>query len=312
VKHFCPCQKQISVCRDNLLREFIKIRLGCPVLRELIIPDNYLDTFLEIASSSPDIVRHTYKAVGSLQLGILGKMTYPIHRYLFDGAVIKKSVSSNYKKDLSETWMDQNDTLSRHQKARIHDGKFVELHCASLLEDMGWKIDNLSALGGEFDIEATDSEGIEYSIEVKYIGTQDAYFKDIEKSCITNNAVAGTIPIYDGFNFFLFKIFEASSQLSIISNKKKIAIIVFSSHAWSFNEMPIIDNWINRNPIEFSINSSCNWHLFLNEKLRENKFKNINQNLNEVIKSIDFTFVIKKDSLLNFTLEKVIENKILN
>lgn len=307
----CSCQATKEVNRNELFQKLSELRNECPALKEILIPEHQWSTFEQLSQEPLDEVGHKFKTLGALQLGILNKMTIPIHRYLLSNGSVKSSVTKNYKNALSENWMSKCTPIERHRAARVHDGKINELICASFLEDNDWKIDNLEALGGKSDIEATDPSGIQYSIEVKYIGTQNEVFFDIEKCCKTKQATARAIPIYDGYNYFLFRLFEASLQLAR-SSKKKLAIIVYSNHSWAFNAMPINDNWIWHPTIKFAENSSNSWERFLCKKKTEDRFKDIETELYDKIKNIDLTLVIKQDSNLDNTIEKIIENKKLN
>ena len=304
----CSCQTPKKVNREELFQKLSLLRNECPALKEILIPVNQWITFEQLSKDPLDGVGHKFKTLGALQLGILNKITLPIHRYLLSNGSVKSSVTKNYKNALTENWMSKSTPIERHRAARVHDGKINELICASFLEDNGWKIDNLEALGGENDIIATDPSGIQYSIEVKYIGTQDEIFYDIEECCITKNATARAIPIYDGYNYFLFRLFEASLQLAR-SKKKKLAIITYSNHSWAFNEMPINANWISHPPIKFAEAASNNWERFISKKKLEKRFINIEAELDDRIKGIDLTLVIKQDSNLDNTVEKIIENK---
>lgn len=286
------------------MQEFAAIREKCAALREILVPDSVWPDFQQNAEYFPDTVGHKYKVLGALQHGILSKITFPIHRYLMDDNNPKETLKSGYRKELVERWIEQKTSLKRHQKARGHEGKINELLCASWLENQGWKIDRLEALGGDFDIEATSTDKISYSIEVKFIGQEDKKFEEFEKSCISRNAIAGTIPIYDGYNYFLFRAYEAARQLSK-STRKRLALIVFSQQTWGFNDMPINDSWINYRPIAFSKNASKGWDAFLTSMKNQNKYHDIENTLERNIEQLDELWVIKQHDDLEYSLEKI-------
>ncbi len=209
----CPCQSIKCTDRNNLLQEFTAIREKCTALKEILVPDCVWADFQKNAEHLTDnTVGHKHKVLGAFQHGILSKITFPIHRYLMDDNIPKK-LKNDYKKDLVERWTEQKTPLKRHQKSRGHDGKINELLCAAWLEHQGWEIDNLEALDGDYDIEATSPGNSSTAIEVKFIGLQNEKFKEHEKCCISHKAIAGTIPIYDGYNYFLFRTYEAASPL---------------------------------------------------------------------------------------------------
>lgn len=303
----CICQEYKFDEKDNpsLLKTFSDIRNQCPVLKKILVPDKIWAKFQSISRFSSNSVGHNYKVLSALQLGILSKLTFPIHQYLMDNNETPKDIEKNYRKDLIEDWMEKENSIKRHEKARIHEGKLNELLCASWLENKGWKIDNLEALGGSFDIEATTANNIPYSIEVKYIGQENGMFEKLEKSRISGDAFAGTFSIYDGYNYFLFKTYHAAKQLSK-SKKKRLAIIVFSSLTWGFNRMPIENDWINSLPLEFSENATEKWNAFLTNKKKEPKFKDIGNDLESFITNLDEIWIVHQHGDMEYTLEKVI------
>ena len=241
----------------------------------------------------------------------LTEITYPIHKYLFTGNHLKQSfIESGYRNELIERWPNEPTALQRHQKARAHEGKINELLCASWLENQGWNIVNLEALGGNCDIQATSPNNTTYAIEVKYIGQEDKNFKLFAESCLTHKATAGTYSIYDGYNFFLFKIYEAALQLQKRNeNEKNIVFIVFSHSSLIFNSMYINENWIEQHPIEFLENSSDSWKNFLAKKKNETKYNHIENTLETYIKKLDEIWVIQQQSDLEYSLEKIIRLK---
>ena len=303
----CPCQSIERIDRGKLLDVFKEIRDKCVALKEILVPDSEWPQFQKEAIKAlnfPDTVGHQYKVLGALQHGILSKITFPIHRYLMDGNETVKTLDARYKKELVEHWMGKRDSLKRHQKARAHEGKINELLCASWLENKGWKIEKLEALGGDFDIEATSKTNISYSIEIKFIGQEDGRFQEFEKSRITRNAVAGLIPIHDGYNYLLFRIYEAAYQLSR-SRNKRLAMIVFSHSTYGFNEMPINSNWLEYRPIEFSKNASNGWDEFLSRKKNEDRYSDIEKDLERRIEELDELWIIQQQGNLEYSKEKI-------
>jgi hypothetical protein len=305
----CICQLPQKINKQFSLQEFAVIRNECPALREVLIPDHEWLAFQQKAKELPDGAGHTFKVIGALQLGILGKITSPIHKYLFEGGHLKESfIKSGYRNALIEHWLNEPTPMERHQKARGHEGKINELLCASWLDNQGWSVFNLEALGGSFDIEATSPSKVAYSIEVKYIGQEDNKFQIFMQSCLTGEAVAATFSVYDGFNYFLFKIYEAAYQLQKQNNNDKhLVFIIFSHDAWKFNSMHVNDNWIERYPIEFCKNASDNWRDFLAKKKKEKRYQQIESTLVSCIKKIDEIWIIQQQSDLEYSLEKLVK-----
>lgn len=297
----CPCQLNERIDRDDLLHKFKEIRQECAALREILVPDSVWSDFQKNATDLPDEVGHQYKVLGALQHGILSKITAPIHRYLMNGNT-PKTLKNGYKEDLIESWMGKRTPLERHRKARGHEGKINELLCAYWLEKQGWEIENLEALGGQSDIDATSPDNIPFSVEVKFTGQEDEKFEEITTSIITRKAIAGKFSIKAGYNFFLLKAYQAACQLSK-SEGKRLAIIVFSHQSWGFNSMPINDGWIKKGPIEFLKNAD-NWDNFFAEKVL-NDYPDIKDTLENKIKNLDELWVVVQQGDLEYSLEKV-------
>ena len=203
-------------------------------------------------------------------------------------------------------WMLENELLARHQKERIFKGKLAEIMIAAWIEDKGWLIDNLEALGGKFDLEATSTKHLSYNIEVKYIGQEDFMFENIVESISSGEAVGGPWNIYGGYNFILLKAFEAAKQL-FSSTKYPLAILVVNNMAWDFLEMPIKDKWIYNRPIRFFDSASEKWEKFLCKKKSENRFANIENELDTIIGDLKELWIFKEHNDLEYSVESKIK-----
>jgi hypothetical protein len=181
-------------------------------------------------------------------------------------------------------------------------GKLTEIMVAAWLADNSWTISNLEALGGGFDIEATSPEHVSYGIEVKYIGIQDYRYEELLYSLESGEAVGGFFNICNGFNFLLFKIFEAAKQLGTCLDNR-LVIIVVSGVDWDFLEMPVRDKWICSRPIRFSASASEDWSNFLSKKKRDNRFANIENELDETIGSLKGCWILQEHNSMSFVCE---------
>jgi hypothetical protein len=199
----------------------------------------------------------------------------------------------------------EKDYMERHRKARIYQGRLAELLSAAFIEDKGWRIDNLAALGGTFDIEATSPDIKSFSIEVKFIGQEDLRFQELVENMTFNKSVGNSCNIYDGYNYFLFRTYEAAKQLSD-SNKNRIALLIISNLAWPFLSMPIKDEWIKNRPIAFSQDTSDEWKNFLIKKKKERKFANIDTDLDDMISQPKELWVMQEQNYLEYSRESVV------
>jgi hypothetical protein len=256
---------------------------------------------------APNPAKHQPFILGAFKHGFLKNITAPIHRYLLDGAKPKTSLTNQYKNDLMAKWVLETDRVAPHQKARMYKGKLVEIMIAAWLEDGGWTIDHLAALGGKFDIEATSPDQKSYAIEVKYIEIQDWRYVEIFKSLESGEPAGGSWNDYDGYNYMLFRTFEAAKQFSTSpKDRLSLIVIVVSNVDWEFLEIPITDRWICSRPLKFSDNGSDRWKTFLAKKKKERRFANIETELDSLIGGLK-EWVLREDNYLTFSLVEKIE-----
>lgn len=301
----CPCQNIHSAKRDKLLEILAKIRGECIVLKEILIPEDYWLKFQEIADKESDSVGHKYKVLGALQHGNLSKITLPFHCYFTNEQNQPKKINPNYKKDFIEIWMEKEDEMERHNKSNAHWGKINEPLCALWLEKQGWQIRSLEAIDDKLkcDIEAISPNDNLYSIEIKTITMHKSLFYLTFENKIPQEKKPdkSTSTINGSYNYFLFRVYEASCQLSKSINKK-LAIIIFNEFSWYNDSLPIIDDWIKEKPISFLDNAGAGWKKLIEDKRK--KDKDIEVNLDNNIKRLDEIWVLQQTCNLDFLLEK--------
>ncbi len=300
----CPCQTTSFSGESTLLQEFVALRELCSALKEVLVPEEFWLSFREEALKSTDGARHYFILLGAFKNRFLERITSPIHRYLLEQNRPKITLTKQYRKDLTESWMLKESPLERHRKARIFQGRLAELRCAAWLEERKWTITGLEALGGVFDIEATSPQGIEWAIEVKFIGQEDDKFEEIQESISSGDGVCGGFfNLYAGYNFLLFKVFEAANQLSA-STKRRLALIVISNMTWSFLEMQIKDEWMRNRPLSFfDVEASPEWKRFLSRKKMERRFANIENELDSKVGSLHEVWFVNEGNLLEYSIE---------
>jgi hypothetical protein len=304
----CPCQTASFAGEGTLLQEFASLRELCSALKEILVPEESWLSFCEEALKSTDAARHCFILLDAFENGFLERITSPIHRYLLEQNRPKTTLTKQYRKDLTESWMLEKSPLERHQKARIFQGRLAELRCAAWLEERKWAITGLEALGGEFDIAATSPKGIECAIEVKFIGQEDDKFEEIWESISSGDGVCGGFfNLYAGYNFLLFKVFEAANQLST-STRRRLALIVISNMTWSFLKMQIKDTWMRDRPLRFfDVEASPEWNRFLSCKKTERRFANIEKELNSKVGSLQEVWFVNEGNFLEYSLETKLE-----
>jgi len=303
----CDCQtvKCIKPNRSGILNQFENVRRNCPALREIFVPEDYWPEFSIKVSEPLDEAGHYPITLSAYKNGNLDKITLPVHAYLLDGEKPNKNLTSQYKKDLIDNYMSKKkDTFARFRMARGFNGKLAELITSSWIECQDWKIKNLEALGGLFDIEAISPQGINSAIEVKYIGEEDWQFEVTLKSLQSGKAVAGGFSVY--CNYILFRIYEAAKQLEKFSGDRYVFIVI-SNLTWGNSEMAIECNWI-RHPLHFFEFSK--WKGNVSDSFAEsiNKYPNIEKEINEVLNQIKELWLIK-DAGWEYTLSKIIKKE---
>jgi len=333
----CPCLSAIPIEKQCLLEKFESIREKCSALKEILVPDNVWRQFKEVAEKEMDEAKHYPILLLALRWGYLKKITSPVHKYLIENGMIKKRLKKQYREDLIEEWMiskeglEPKDGLKRHQESRGYSGKLIELQIAEWLEEQDWRINNLEAISGKFDIEASLPDGNEYTFEIKYIGQEDDKFLAVVDSAISpdrfkllidkltkkgdeskikrlvEKCKSRTFDPYSGSNFLVFRAYEAAKQLQI-SSKRRIAIIVISNLSWGFLEIPIKENWMNWHQPIF-LDACPQWDKFLTKNKRKNpkKYGDIEKDLQSIPNSLSQLWIIEQGNGFTYSLEKVIK-----
>ena len=301
----CACQTVVAIndSWSSILNHFEGIRKNCTALKEIFVPESEWPIFRKMAPSAYDESGHRSILLGALKCGELNKITLPGHRYLLDGEKPKNSLRKNYREDLIERWMSEETPLQRHRRVKGFNGKLTELITSSWLESKGWKINNLEALGGSFDIEAISPKGKDAAIEVKYIGKEDWQFEATLKSVISKKSVGGGFNIYDGYNYILFRVYEATKQLSSFKGERYVFLVI-SHLTWGFLDIAIKDNWLQQHPSKFTDLASSRWNDFL-LKQKEKKYPNIEKEINDILNKIKEIWIIKSDAW-EYSIDKII------
>jgi hypothetical protein len=288
----CCCSDPYREGRE-LLDQFAEIRRGCPVLGQLLVPDADWNAFQEWDRQPRDDVHHRSMLLLALERDHLGALTGPLHRFLVEDGRVKATVTKQYRQDLRERWLVKSTEVERHQKSRGFLGKVVELHVAAWLEQRAWRVVNLAALGGQFDIEATPPEQVDGApaapipIEVKFIGTEDPDFGAVLQSARTGpHADSRSLPA--AANYAQFRLYEAALQIQK-AGARGIAILVIDDYvAWPRIEfvLPWID-W--EHPHWFPVDES--WRPFWQAQVLARP--QIEQDLPDVLAALDLACVLR-------------------
>lgn len=286
----CPCKAASAVDWEHLLEGLRALRNRCSALEQILIPD--WEAF-EQADRKLEGNRATHRSMLLLALerGHISRITFPIHLYLMESEQPKKELTKQYRKDLQERWFMEDDELKRHKKSRTYLGRLVELQCAQWIEEQNWRVQNLEALGGTFDIEAFSPRGDAWAIEVKYIGQEDWDFVDISESVDRNGVGKGrAVSLYAPSDWVLFKIYEAANQLADFP-QARLAVLVISDLTWHHFQIPLKENWMHWESPRF-FNNDSSWNIFFQKQKK--RYPNIEREIGTVLGSLTQAWIIRE------------------
>lgn len=291
----CSCKNAIPSEHDRLLEEFGTLRSKCPAIEKILVPDwdefRNWDTQLEENPAS-----HRSTLLLAFERGHLNKITSQIHRFLMESGEPKTQLTQQYRQDLKERWMLEQDVLERHHKYRIFMGKLVELQCAEWLYNQHWRIDNLEALGGDADIEATSPDGKESAFEVKYIGQEDWDFKDIVES-IQGVGKGRAISIPVAANWILFKVYTAANQIQKLP-KSLYALLVIDDLTWPRFRFVLENNYIFWKSPRFD-NADPAWSRFLAEQKKH--YPDIENDMARTLRILTGLWILKMEGGFHYS-----------
>lgn len=234
---------------SSLLNTFAAVRERCPAINQLLVPDEIWPKYRNWHLWSDGEAHHESTLFLALDRGYLSSITSPMHRFLLESGRINSRVTKQYINDLQEDWIDDSDSLKRHKRFRIFQGRVVELQCAEWLERHGWEISDLEAFGEESpDIEAKSANGDLTAFEVKFIGQDDDGFGTVLKGFSGENAYERRSP-YCAANYLLYQVYQSAKQLQGAHATTRIALIVIDGPTWHTFKIQLKDGWIDwKNP----------------------------------------------------------------
>ena len=226
------------------LQEFTALRVKCPALREILIPDQIWPQFRDWHILPDAVASHSSIVLLAFRRGFLPQVTGPIHRHLMSSAGgILPSVSNQYVKDLREKWVLDANPVRRNQLSRTFRGRLIELQFASWLESRAHAIVGLEATRKGPDIETCSESGRAYAFEVKFIGMEDGDF-GVLLSSIGGTPAGGLVSPYQAINYLLLRVYEAAHQLKSAIGTKCV-VVVIDELAWHRFDVQIRKGWID-------------------------------------------------------------------
>ena len=294
----CSCSSAYDGNEEASLQKLADIRLKCPALLKVFLPDEVWPYFLNWHRQDDKVAYHRSVLLLALKSGYLSQVTSAVHRYLIDAGCVRQEVRKQYLKDLQESWMFYSDPMERHRKCRIFMGHLVELQFAEWLEQRSWSISGLEALREGPDIEATKSEGEETAFEVKFIGTEDGDFRVLLNSIACRPAGKFVSP-YSAANYLLFRVFEAGKQLEDRSTGC-IAVVIVEDLTWFRFKPQLSDGWINWHSPEF-YHGDRDWGEFLCKA--QDRYRDLPAGLPAVLQNLDAVWILRMSSDFQCHLE---------
>jgi len=293
----CACLGHPDLHTDRPIAALACLRQKCPALHRVFLPDEIWSDFEQWHQQVDEVATHRSVLLLALQRGHLARLTSPVHRFLLDSQDVRPDVGRQYLKDLRERWMHYTDPIERHRKSRIFRGRVTELQHAEWLEELGWTIEGLEALGSGHDVEARSPEGIATAFEMKFIGSEDSDFRMVLKAIAGEPANESVSP-YSAINYLVFRAFEAARQLQQVARRRIAAIVVEDLTWWRF-DLQLKNNWIDwRNPV--FVEDNAEWSSFL--QIQQERYPEL-PDIASTIRAIDRVWIVRQSSGYHLDLE---------
>lgn len=258
----CVCVTDGAKTNHDPITRFKYIRDHCPILREIIFPDNIWPGIIQTILDMPDEVSHRPVTFLAVKRGYIANITIPLHALVFGGDASHLKITRQYLKDLQETWILKTDLKQRFEKHKIFQGRLQELTFAHMLSNLGFRLLNLEAWGGPFDIECEDPANGDFVIEVKFVGQSPEDFALMADAFKNKGVASARISPHDPVNYSIVRLLECCEKLNKC-HEKRIAVIVLQDY--SNFEIALKENWINWSHPEF-IHPTQNFHHFLSSE----------------------------------------------
>ncbi len=292
----CECTRKRIPDRSTDLRDFELVRQKCSALHQVVIPDEIWPQYFSFCNAKKDEALHCPIGFLAHCRGFLGNFTAPIHRFLLEGLPPERKVTKQYQKDLVENWILQGDYQSRFEKSKIFQGRWGELCFALWLDQAGWRIENLEAYGGPFDVEAVSSEGTKSAFEVKYFANEECLFELGVIANLHGGVASSSMDVYPPLNYLLFRLYEASKKLDDYSHNK-IAVVIITDYIQYF-KIPLEESLIDWRRPKFIRWGQC-VEPFLSDKIALNP--RLEEGVQRYIGSIDEIWIFQ---VANLSIER--------
>ena len=297
----CACNVPLQDHDETPIESFGTVRSACPALREVFVPDLIWHNFRNWHSRPDGAAVHRSVLLLAYQRGCLNRATLPVHRYLLSSGTVRFDVRTQYIRDLQEKWIFEEETIERHRKWRIFQGRLAELQCATWLEGQSYTIIGLDALREGPDIEAVSQCGVQSAFEVKFIGSEDTDFRMVLRS-IAGQQSWDTVSPYTAINYLVFRAYEAAKQLQSIRARRTVAVLIIDNMAWWRFERQLKENWIDwENPEFVGLDPNPRRQEFIDQQRK--RYPEFPNDLAATIRGIGSIWIVKQSSEFEFHLK---------
>lgn len=208
---------------------FLIARSGCQVLREVLVPESQLASFVEFHSQEQDIASHCSVPFLAYKNNELDAFCAPLHDLIFTRRCGAASLTHQYRTSLVEKWYEGPYPHSRFNRFRRYVGQLMEFHVACFLETaFGWQVHQMEAFSGEpcpDVVLQSDEVGTRIAASVKTLcRDEDIFDLSLSPAPVRRRGSVFMSP-YAPFNYLLFRICEAAWGLSNQSSYKRLVVI---------------------------------------------------------------------------------------
>ncbi|MFH1690261.1 MAG: hypothetical protein ABIE42_08490 [Candidatus Eisenbacteria bacterium] len=213
----------------NDTHQLARLREESAALKLILLPDDIWDSFKERCVHGAPSFHHSI-LLGALECGCLDGITEPIERFLIENGSVRADVTPHYRKVLRESWVLAPTAEKRKHEADIFRGFLTELQLAAWLDRQDAEITGLAAGGAAYDLVFRDSLHRECSVEVKYMGMENAIFEAILAQLSGEGPRTVWRGMYDSADYLTVRVFEAAKQLEGAGGRR-VACLALSADA---------------------------------------------------------------------------------
>ena len=237
----CPCASaEAPADIVEATTAFYELREACQALR-MSIPEGIVNEHRAFTTADLDDANHASVPFLAYRRGRLLAFTEALHELAIEAGGFRREVTTQYRRDLQETWLLEKDSISRFKKSRNYLSRLTELEFALWLRKELWRLNQLELYGGNFDIEANSPEQVATAFEVKFLAQREVVF-ELNRAAF-QTTTAGHLGVYSPVDYLVFRLFEAAVKLKE-SSARRIAVAIVSDYQISY-QIPLSENWVD-------------------------------------------------------------------